>query len=439
MLDFLRRGITETFAAVRADHGDLARLRLPGGAVVVTVAHPDAVERILHHRRDNYLKGASYASIRLITGTNLVTAEGAAWAWRRRLAQPAFTREGVVNYLPAIAECADAMLDRWAAAFGRGQPFDLQRELTALTMQIVGRTLFGVDLIGEHAAASGRAFDEALAIVHDRGAATFALPLAIPTPANLRLRRALATLHREVEAIIERAARDHQGPPTLLRALLAARDPETGDALSRAQLRDEVIMLYLAGHETTATLLTWTFWALARAPEAREALHAEIDALAEDQLRPSAELFQRIPYARQVLHEVMRLHPPAPLIPRSIVEDDDLCGFRAPGGAHVAVLIYHLHRHPDYWPEPLQFRPERFSPAAVAGHHKYAYLPFSLGPRTCIGNTFALWESQLILAKILRRFAVDLDPERPLRIAASTVHRPAGGVIAALRPRAGTS
>ena len=438
MIDFARRGVPATFAALRRDHGDLARLRLPGGAQVVAVARPDAVRRILHDRRDNYIKGSTYAPIRLITGTNLVTAEGAAWAWRRRLAQPAFTRDGVARYLPAIAACADATLDRWGRErVGAAAPVDLQNELTALTMQIVGRTLFGVELSGPGAAASGRAFEEALAIVHDRGAATLSLPLALPTPANRRLRRALATLHREVEAILARARSDPDAPPTLLRDLLDARDPETQAALTPAQLRDEVVMLYLAGHETTATLLTWTFWALARAPEARAALQAEVDALADDDLIPAPALFERLPYARQLLHEVMRLHPPAPIIPRSVVADDDLCGYRAPAGAHAAILVDHLHRHPDFWDDPASLRPERFAPAAIAGQHKYAYLPFSLGPRTCIGNTFALWESQLILAKVLRRVTVDIDPRAPLRLAASTVHRPAAGVVLArIRPRA---
>lgn len=433
MLTFAQRGVFDTFGQLHAEHGDLARLRLPGGKVAVAVAHPDGVERILRERRQNYIKGSSYDPIRLITGTNLVTAEGAAWAWRRRLAQPAFTREGVTKLLAAMGDSIDAMVERWARLYADGRPFDLQRELVALTMRIVGRTLFGVELAGEGAESSGRAFDAALSIVHARGAASVALPLAIPTPGNLRLRRALATLHREVDGIIARA-RAGEGEETLLSALLHASDPETGAALDAVQLRDEVIMLYLAGHETTATLLTWTFWALARAPAAVDELLAEADRGGEPGPVTPA-LFESLPWTRQVLQEVLRLHPPAPLVPRTVVEDDVIGGYRIPAGAHAVILIHLLHRHPEFWEAPAEFRPERFADAAIAGQHRYAYLPFSAGPRTCIGNTFALWESQLALARILRRFVVELDPEAPLRLAASTVHRPAGGVIARLRAR----
>lgn len=433
MMSFVRRGIPDTFAALHRDYGDIARLRLPGGAVVVALAHPDGAERILRENRDNYIKGVSYDPIRLLAGQNLVTAEGSAWAWRRRLAQPAFTREGVTALLPTMAECVDAMLDRWQRTLVDGRRFDLQRELTDLTMRIVGRTLFGVELGSDATDTSSKAFDAALTLVHDRGAGSLSLPLAVPTPGNLRLRRALATLRAEVEAIIARA-RTSDGPPTLLRALLTARDPESGEALDATQLRDEVIMLYLAGHETSATLLTWTFWCLARAPEALARLTAEITALGEP-LAPTPEALARVPYTRQVLQESLRLHPPAPLIPRTVVADDQIAGYHIPAGAHVAILVDHLHRHPTFWSQPHRFRPERFEGDAPPGRHKFAYIPFSAGPRTCIGNTFALWETQLLLARILARFHVDLDPRAPLRLAASTVHRPAGGVFARLRPR----
>ncbi|MCA9658294.1 MAG: cytochrome P450 [Myxococcales bacterium] len=433
MLTFARRGVFDTFTKLHAEYGDFARLRLPGGKIAAAIAHPDGAERILRERRHNYIKGPTYDPIRLITGTNLVTAEGAAWAWRRRLAQPAFTRAGVAKLLEAMGSCVDAMVERWARRYADGRPFDLQRELVALTMRIVGRTLFGVELAGEGAESSGRAFDAALSIVHARGAASVALPLAIPTPSNLRLRRALATLHQEVEAIIARA-RAGEGQDTLLSALLHARDPETGAALDAIQLRDEVIMLYLAGHETTATLLTWTFWALARAPEAMEELLAEADR-SGDPGPVTPELFESLPWTRQVLQEVLRLHPPAPLVPRTVVEDDVLGGYRIPAGAHAVLHVYTLHRHPEFWESPAAFRPERFADAAISAQHRYAYLPFSAGPRTCIGNTFALWESQLALARILRRFVVELDPRAPLRLAASTIHRPAGGVTARLRSR----
>ena len=432
MLEFMRHGVFDTFDRLFRDHGDLARMRLPGGQSVVAAAHPAAVEQVLRANRDNYYKGVSYDPLRLFAGENLVTAEGAAWAWRRRLAQPAFSRESVAGFLPAMDRCAQEMLGRWARDYADGRTFDLQSEMVRLTMRIVGATLFGVE-IGPRAEATSAAFDVALAEIHDRGA-SLSLPLAVPTPGNLRLRRAIATLRGEVEAILA-DARAHRGerPPSLLDALLDARDPETGQALTAEQLRDEVIVLHLAGHETTATLLTWTFWALAGRPEVTERLTEEAGALGD--ATPAIEALQRLAYARAVIHEVLRLYPPAWMVPRTIRAEDEILGFRIPAGGHLMLSTYHLHRHPEFWEAATELRPERFLGEA-SERHKYAYLPFSLGPRTCIGNTFSLYESSLVLARIVRRFAVEVEPGFSPTLAASTVLRPANGLRVRLRPRA---
>lgn len=431
VLDFMRRGVFETFDRLFADHGELARMHLPGGHSVVAAAHPAAVERVLRANRDNYYKGPSYDPLRIFAGENLVTAEGAAWAWRRRLAQPAFNRESVAGFLPAMDRCAGEMLGRWSRELADGRSFDLQSEMIRLTTRIVGATLFGVEL-GARADATSAAFDVALAEIHDRGA-SLKLPLAVPTPGNLRLRRAIATLHREVDAIIADArARRGDRPPSLLDALLDARDPESGRALTAEQLRDEVIVLHLAGHETTATLLTWTFWALAGRPEAAARLAEESASIGD--AAPGLDELQRLAYTRAVIHEVLRLYPPAWMVPRTIRDEDAILGFRIPAGAHLMLSIYHVHRHPDFWEAPTEYRPERFLGEA-SERHKYAYLPFSLGPRTCIGNTFSLCESSLVLARICQRFRVEVEPGFRVTMAASTVLRPGGGLRVRLAPR----
>lgn len=430
MLEFARHGVFATFDRLFAEYGDMARLRLPGGHTVVAAAHPAAVERVLRANRDNYTKGPTYDPLRIFSGDNLVTTEGAAWAWRRRLAQPAFSRESIAGFLPAMDRCARDMLERWARDFAGGRVFDVQAEMIRLTMRIVGATLFGVEL-GEHADATSAAFDAVLAEIHDRGTG-LSLPLAVPTPGNLRLRRALATLHREVDGIIAEARTRRAGrSPSLLDALLDARDPETGRTLTPAQLRDEVIVLHLAGHETTATLLTWTFWALAGHPEVAARLAEESASIGE--ATPELDALQRLAYTRMVIHEVLRLYPPAWNVPRTIGAEDEIAGFRIPAGAHMMLSVYHVHRHPDFWEAPTEFRPERF--AGEAGErHKYAYLPFSLGPRTCIGNTFSLYESSLVLARIVQRFRVEVEPGFRVRTAASTVLRPGHGLRVRLAP-----
>lgn len=430
MVEFMRRGVFETFDRLFGEYGDMARLRLPGGHAVVAAAHPAAVERVLRSNRDNYYKGPTYDPLRIFSGDNLVTTEGAAWAWRRRLAQPAFNRETIAGFLPAMDRCVGEMLGRWAREFADGRRFDVQAEMIRLTMRIVGATLFGVEL-GERANATSAAFDAVLSETHDRGA-NLSLPLAVPTPGNLRLRRALATLHREVDGIIAEArARRGDRPPSLLDTLLDARDPETGRALTPEQLRDEVIVLHLAGHETTATLLTWTFWALARRPEVVARMAEESAPIGD--ATPGLDALQGLAYTRMVIHEVLRLYPPAWSVPRTIREEDAILGFRIPAGAHMMLSVYHIHRHPDFWEAPTEFRPERF--AGDAGErHKYAYMPFSLGPRTCIGNTFSLYESSLVLARILQRFRFEVEPGFHVRTAASTVLRPGNGLPVRIAP-----
>lgn len=428
MLAFLRGGVFDTFDRLLGEYGDVARLRLPGGQAVVAAAHPAAVERVLRDNRENYFKGPSYDPLRLFSGENLVTAEGAAWAWRRRLAQPAFSRESVAGFLPAMDRCVGEMLGRWARELAGGT-FDLQSEMIRLTMRIVGATLFGVE-IGARAEATSAAFDAALAEIHGRGA-TLTLPLAVPTPGNLRLRRAISTLRGEVDAIIADArARRGRRAPCLLDALLDARDPESGRALTAEQLRDEVIVLHLAGHETTATLLTWTFWALAGQREAEARMAAEAASLGA----PDLEALHRMAYTRGAIHEVLRLYPPAWMVPRTVRGEDVILGFRIPAGVHLMLSIYHVHRHPDFWEAPLEFRPERFMGEA-SERHKYAYLPFSLGPRTCVGNVFSLHESSLVLARILQRFRVEVEPGFRVTTAASTVLRPGTGLRVRISPR----
>lgn len=431
MLAFMRGGVFHTFDELFREYGDIARLRLPGGQSVVAAAHPAAVERVLREHRDNYFKGPTYDPLRLFSGENLVTAEGAAWAWRRRLAQPAFSRESVAGFLPAMDRCVGEMLGRWSRELADGRVFDLQSEMIRLTMRIVGATLFGVEL-GARADATSAAFDDALAEIHGRGA-TLTLPLAVPTPGNLRLRRAISTLRREVDAIIADArARRGERASSLLDALLDARDPESGRALTAEQLRDEVIVLHLAGHETTATLLTWTFWALTGQREAAAWMAEEAASIGAE--APGLEALHRLAYTRAVIHEVLRLHPPAWMVPRTVRDEDAILGYRIPAGAHLMLSIYHVHRHPDFWEAPLEFRPERFLGEA-SERHKYAYLPFSLGPRTCIGNVFSLYESSLVLARILQRFRVEVEPGFRVTTAASTVLRPGTGLRVRLAPR----
>jgi cytochrome P450 len=392
------------------------------------VAHPDGVEQVLRSRRANYVKGSVYDGARLLLGNGLVTAEGDDWQRQRAQANPAFRPARLERYLAVMAGSTRALLDDWER---RGRTLlDAQAEMTRLTLGITGRTLFGLDL-SDQSGRAGAAFGAALKAIGRRGPASLQLPLWLPTPGNVRLRRALADLDLLVYEIIGRfrSGEATDGGRTLLGAYMAGRDPETGEGMSDRQLRDEVITLYLAGHETTASLLAWSLYVLAREPEIEQRLAAEADA-AELGDPPTLDQVRALEQASRFVQEVLRLYPPAWTIARNALAADRIAGYGVPAGALVMISPYLAHRLPEFWPEPERFDPERFAPAAVRARHPFAYFPFSLGPRICIGMGFSLYEARLVLAMMLRRFRIlpgdgaqvgcraagTLRPDRPIRV-----------------------
>lgn len=417
-----------TFGRLFDRYGPVYGIRVPVGPTAVMVAHPDGVERVLRSNRENYVKGSAYDGARLLLGQGLVTAEGERWRRQRELASPAFRPARLRLYLDAMAACTRGMLDAWAGRDAR--VLDLGAEMSRLTLAIAGRTLFGLaaeDLL-ERAMA---AFGTALAGIGRRGPSHLQAPLWLPLPGNIRLRRAIRELDDIVYEIIERfrAGRARDPEATLLGAYIESRDPESGEGMDDRQLRDEVMTLYLAGHETTASLLAWTLYLLARHPPIAERVVAELEAARLDD-PPTMQQLKGLTYLSQVVDEVLRLYPPAWTVARNAVGADRLLGWRLPAGAIVMVSPYFTHRLEAFWPEPERFDPERFASEAGRGRHPFAYLPFSLGPRICIGMQFALYEARLILAMILARYRVGavegmdvgcraagtLKPDRPIRL-----------------------
>jgi len=415
--------LLKPFVSLFDEFGPLFRIPLPLGYELIMLAHPDAVEQVLRSRQENYQKGSVYDGARLLLGNGLVTSEGALWRRQRALANPAFRPAKLEQYLSTMRACTLDLIASWSPGVDPF-PIDAQAEMTRLTLAIAGRTLFGLDLNTQSEHAS-RSFGAALAAIGRRGPANLQVPLWMPTPGNLRLRRSLRELDALVYDIIRlfRAGQSEAADRTLLDAYVNARDPESGEAMSDRQLRDEVVTLYLAGHETTASLLTWALYWLARRPDIAERVTAEIDAHAVSD-QPSSDDLKGLQYTSSFINEVLRLSPPAWTIARNAIAEDVILGYRIPAGAIVMLSPYLAHRWSEIWPDPLRFDPDRFAPAAVKGRHPFAYFPFSLGPRICIGMQFSLLEARLVLALILRRFRV-----RPL-------NEPEIGCIAAgtLRP-----
>jgi cytochrome P450 len=427
-----RRDVLGLLLDARERFGDVVRFRL-GPSVFHLVAHPDLIRQVLQERTDQYDKETrSTGRIRGMTGEGLLTAGGELWRRQRRLIQPAFRPVAVSGFLDGMAAATHAMLHRWERHAAAGQPFDVASEMMRLTCTIVGRSLFSTDVASD-AEEVERAMEVLLTRTYSRLERLVELPEAIPTPGRLRFRSALAAVDRVVSRILaaRRQAGEGSGPADLLSRLVQARDEESGAGMSDGQLRNEVLTLLLAGHETTANALAWTFVLLARHPEIQERVRAEAMAVLGDR-DPAASDLPALAFTERVFREAMRLYPPIWAMERRAVRDDDLGGFRIPAGSTVVISPWVTHRHPAFWEEPARFDPERFLEERAAARPPLAYLPFGAGPRFCVGSHFALAEALTILSLVARRWRLRLVEGHPVVPAPGITLRARHGVAVRL-------
>jgi cytochrome P450 len=429
----IRKDPLRFYTHARRDYGDYVRLRAVPGVYFYLLTHPEAVEHVLQKNHKNYRKPAFFTrTMMLLVGQGLFTSEGDLWLRQRRLMQPAFHRQHLAKLAPLMVDAAEGFVREREAA-GPGQVVDLLDEMMRLSFRVAGTTLFGADITGG-ADTTGRAYRTAFEYLNYRMGSPFRAPAWFPTRRNLAFARANRLLGRVVLGLIEARRQAGDRPDDLLSLLLAARDEETGAGMSDRQLKDEVLTLLTAGHETVGAALAWTWSLLGQHPRVQDDLADE----ARGRLRgrgPAAEDLPHLPLARAVFEEALRLYPPAHGQPREAIEADEVNGFPIPAKATVALSQYVTQRHPDFWEGPEEFRPERFLPPQAASRPKYAYFPFGGGPRVCIGNSFALLEGPLVLATVLRKFRVELVPGHPVVPDSTFTLRPKYGVKAVLRPR----
>jgi cytochrome P450 len=421
------------FDALWRAHGDTVRFKLFGTNALV-VAHPEALKQVLSTRRDRYVKGKIYDTVRGVLGLGLLTLEGDAWKSRRALAQPAFHRQSLVKLTAIMASSGARFLDDLAArAEGRPLPIDFHREMVKLTLDVVIAALLGGDAL-RGADVSYEVLGSALELMSER-ANGVVLPSWVPTPVNRKFRRTLRELDAMIYALIARA---RQRPPDgcLLSMLLSAVDAETGRALPDRDVRDEVLTLFLAGHETTALTLTWLFTFLDGRRDILHRMRCEVEDVLDGR-DPTFEDVAKLVYLRQVVEETLRLRPPAPTIARNVVEEDEIGGYRVRPGDVVFPFFWGTHRHPAFWPDAETFDPDRFSPERSRDRNSWAFLPFSGGPRTCIGNMFALVEASILLAQLLNRFDVEVQSCADVKPVAVATMRPSRPVRVVLLPRQG--
>jgi cytochrome P450 len=422
----MRRDPLAFMTALARDYGDAVCITM-GPMRVYGFHHPDGVKHVLQDNHQNYVKGPIIARTKALLGEGLFTSEGDFWLRQRRLAQPAFHRERIAGFADTMVRRTTERLARWEPAVARGEPIDVAGEMNALALTIVGDALFGRDLSGE-AAPAGRALAVALEVLAHRAMSYVAAPVWVPTERNRRFRRAAATLDALVYDIIDGRRRAGETGDDLLGMLMAARDEEIGDGMSRGQLRDEVMTFLLAGHETTAVALAWTWYLLARHPAIAESARDEVLAALGDRPPTLADL-TRMPLARMVVEEAMRLYPPVWGIGRQAIAADRIAGWDVPAGALVNLSPWVTHRHPDFWPDPERYDPERFRPGVERTRPRFAYFPFSGGPRLCIGEAFSLMEAQVVVAMVLQRYRLALADDRPIVPEPTLTLRPRGGLV----------
>lgn len=385
------------------EHGDIVQGRF-FNTPIVFVFKPEYVKHILQDNARNYIKSQFTMNIiRFFSQENVFTSDGDFWLRQRRLMQPMFHKQRIAGFGAIITSAAQAMLREWDA--NPAATLQIDKHMSRLTLRVVGQALFSEDLLGD-ASALGQAFDDGDHYVAYR-MRNISPPEWVPTRWNRIARRARDVAVNKVDAMI--AARKRDGhKDDLLSMLLEARDDD-GAPMSDIQVRREAQTMIAAGHETTSSALTWTFYLLSQHPAVERALHDELTRVLGGRTA-SMEDVPKLAYTRQVIDEAMRLYPPVWATGRDAVGDDVIDGYIVKQGSGINIPIWSIHRSPQYWSDPLSFKPERFAPDNAAALTKGAYLPFGAGPRQCIGSMFALTEAVLILATIAQRYSLRLKP-----------------------------
>ena len=414
---------------MQRDYGDIVWSRFLY-VPALFLYHPNEIESVLTTNARNFRKAMTLRSnfFQRLVGNGLLTSEGEDWKRQRRLSNPAFHRERVATYATTMVDYAKRLTANWQD----GDMRDLHREMMRLTLEIVVRCLFSadvshdVDQVGATLAAMVKPFASQATL-------KWILNNRLPTPEHVRFHRLARKIDKVVYRIIAERRASGKDEGDLLSMLLAAHD-EDGSGMNDQQLRDEVMTLFLAGHETTALTLAWSWYLLGQNSEAEKKFHAELDAVIGDREATFADL-PRLKYTEEIVKESMRLYPPAYGLGREAIRDCEIGGFHVPRGTQVFMFQWATHRDPRFFDEPQRFIPERWTTEFESQLPKYAYFPFGAGPRVCVGASFAMMEMILVLATIGRRFRLELDPNHAVEVYPAMSLRPKDGVHVTIHAR----
>jgi cytochrome P450 len=391
-----------------AQFGDVYRVFAPArGVYNYVINHPDDIKRVLLSNHRNYTKGEGMDRVKILLGNGIMTSEGDFWRRQRRMMQPAFHRRVIDQFSALIREVNDKFAARWAEKAARAEAVNVGDDASELTLEIVLRSIFGNDLARLESEFGANPF-EVVAKEQNR---------------DLKFAFRFRSLTKLVAQLLERRRRLPEEHFDFLSMLMATRDRETGAPMSDKELIDEVLTLIVAGHETTAAALTWTWYLVSIHPEAAQRLHEEADRASPDRTL-GLDAAESLQFTHQVLQEALRLYPPGWLLTRRTLEADELGGYPIAPRTDVFISPYTLHRHPAFWSEPEEFRPERFAGADAEERHRFSYIPFAVGPRHCIGENIAMFEMLVHVHTMSRRFHLTRAGNEPIELEAQINLRP---------------
>ncbi len=406
-------------------HGELCLLDLVINKLIVT-SSPEVMRHIFQTNHKNYIKDKAYQQLKLALGNGLLINEGESWKKQRRLAQPAFYKKRLEGLFQDMVGISEKYCNRLEKQRGAEEPVNMLSEMMHLTSDIVMSTLLGSVMESDKEEIE-HAISEAQKYIMTRVRHPYAIPFLHLFGSHYRFRKNIKNFDRHILAVLaQRRQEGNVDHKDLLSMLMDAKDEE-GSSMSDQQLRDEVTTIFVAGHETSANALTWTFYLLCQHPDIYQKVKKEVREVLDNRL-PNFEDIRELTYLRMVVDESMRLYPPAHAVGRENLEEDELLGYHIPKNSMIFSSIWTLHRRADLWENPTQFDPERFRPERVKERPKFHYLPFAAGPRMCIGNNFALMEITLILAMMMQRFDFVLDKEHPVVLEPLVTLRPKYGM-----------
>jgi len=423
----------EGLLEARQQYGDIVFTKI-GPLRSYMLLSPEFVYHVLVTNHKNYVKGLGYNGFRLLVGQGLATSDGDLWKRQRRMMSPHFTPQVVLDYSDMMAETTEHMLTRWDQAAEHGETLNMDTEMMHLTMSVIGRAMFSLDM-GTQPTEAGHAMDEAFAFIPRRSVNPL-VPMWLPLAAHRRFAHNQKVIDQFLYDQIAEGRR-HPERENFLSVMLKVQDSETGQGMSDRQLRDEVITLFFAGFETTARTLTWGWYLLNRHPEVLQKVVAEADRVLPSGRPTSSADLERLTYTRMVVDETLRLYPPTAMLARQNIAADEIGGYPIPPMSLISLSPYVVHRSPEYWPDAERFDPERFTPEAVAARPKFAYIPFAAGPRVCIGNSFALMEMVYAFAMVAKRFNIKQVPEEEIPATFAGTTRPTKPLLMQVSRRQG--